>query len=50
LPYEELYDLQSDPFEMRNLAGDAAALTTLNQLRDTLRRTLDETGYPGGFR
>jgi len=50
LPYEELYDLENDPLEMRNLASDAAAASTLTQMRDTLRKTLAETGYPGGFR
>jgi arylsulfatase A-like enzyme len=50
LPYEELYDLQSDPLEMHNIAGEAAAAATLARMRETLRRTLTETGYPGGYR
>ncbi len=50
LPYEELYDLQTDPLEMRNLAKDPASASMLTQMRQTLRRTLEETGYPGGFR
>ena len=50
LPAEELYDLQTDPLEMRNLAADSAASATLAQMRDTLRRLLEETGYPGGYR
>jgi len=49
LPYEELYDLWTDPLEMRNLAGDPSAQMTLNQMRDTLRRMLEESGYPGGY-
>jgi arylsulfatase A-like enzyme len=50
LPYEELYDLESDPLEMRNLARDPAASGLLNQMRDLLKRRLEETEYPGGFR
>jgi arylsulfatase A-like enzyme len=50
LPVEELYDLQNDPFEMRNLAADAAASATLNQMRDALKHALEETAYPGGYR
>jgi arylsulfatase A-like enzyme len=30
---EELYDLTADPYELRNLAGDAAASRTLRRLR-----------------
>lgn len=50
LPYEELYDLASDPLEMRNLARDPAASQLLGRMRDLLKRRLEETGYPGGFR
>jgi N-acetylglucosamine-6-sulfatase len=49
LPYDELYDLESDPFEMRNLAGDPAAGGLLAKMKDLLKRRLDETQYPGGF-
>ncbi len=45
-PYEELYDLETDPNEMNNLAGEDA----LNDTRDKLRRALGswmrETGDP----
>jgi arylsulfatase A-like enzyme len=50
LPYEELYDLESDPLEMRNLARDPAASDLLGQMRDLLKRRLEESEYPGGFR
>jgi N-acetylglucosamine-6-sulfatase len=41
----ELYDLQSDPYEQHNLVGDAQARPALERLRDELRRLLAETGY-----
>jgi N-acetylglucosamine-6-sulfatase len=50
LPYDELYDLENDPLEMRNIAADPAAAQVLERLRDTLKRTLEQTGYPGGYR
>jgi N-acetylglucosamine-6-sulfatase len=50
LPYDELYDLQSDPLEMRNLANEPAAAELLRKMQDLLRKTLEETGYPGGYR
>ena len=46
---EQLYDLESDPLEMRNLASDRSAAGLLKTMRDLLRRTLDETGYPRGY-
>lgn len=48
LPYEEIYNLQSDPLEMRNLAKDNAPL--LGKMRDLLKKHLEETRYPGGYR
>jgi arylsulfatase A-like enzyme len=36
-PFEELYDLQSDPHEIRNLAGESAGAAVL----ETMRRVLD---------
>ncbi|MEW6303626.1 MAG: sulfatase [Verrucomicrobiota bacterium] len=45
-PVEELYDLDSDPFELKNLAGSVHHAKTLAQLRDALfawqRATNDE--------
>ncbi len=50
LPYEELYDLEADPLEVRNLAADPQAAGLLAKMRDLLKRRLEETEYPGGFR
>jgi arylsulfatase A-like enzyme len=50
LPAEELYDLERDPLEMKNLAHDPASSAVLSQMRDALKRTLDDTEYPGGYR
>jgi N-acetylglucosamine-6-sulfatase len=50
LPCEELYDLQSDPLEVRNLARDPQASGLLAKMRDLLKRRLEESEYPGGFR
>jgi arylsulfatase A-like enzyme len=50
LPCEELYDLQSDPLEVRNLAQDPQASGLLAKMRDLLKRRLEESEYPGGFR
>jgi N-acetylglucosamine-6-sulfatase len=38
---DELYDLQSDPFEMRNRIGDESTKATLRSLRGELRGVLD---------
>jgi N-acetylglucosamine-6-sulfatase len=50
LPYDELYDLEQDPLEMRNLAAAPPAAGLLRQMQDLLMKALEETGYPGGFR
>jgi arylsulfatase A-like enzyme len=50
LPYDELYDLQEDPLEMRNLAQDPSAGGLLQSMRDSLKRQMDAMEYPGGFR
>jgi len=43
-PKEELYDLQSDPDEIQNLADDPAHRSTLEELRGRLDRWIEETG------
>jgi N-acetylglucosamine-6-sulfatase len=50
LPYDELYDLAQDPLEMHNLAGDPSASSLLVRMQDLLKKTLDQTEYPGGFK
>jgi arylsulfatase A-like enzyme len=44
---EELYDLESDPFETNNLAADPAHEETLMALRERLERWMSETGDRG---
>jgi arylsulfatase A-like enzyme len=46
-PKEELYDVRADPFETRNLAGDPAFNSTLEDLRKRLDRWMLETRDPG---
>ncbi len=41
---EELYDVQRDPQQLHNLAGDPAAADTLAELRKALDRWTEETG------
>lgn len=50
LPYEELYDLERDPLEMRNLAADPGSAKLLARMRELLKKEMEATGYPGGFR
>ena len=40
---DELYDLQSDPYEMRNLTRETSARTTLDSLRAELQRLVRGT-------
>jgi N-acetylglucosamine-6-sulfatase len=40
---DELYDLASDPYELKNLAGDPAQRPALARLQDELARLLAET-------
>jgi len=46
-PAEELYDLQTDPFETNNLAGDPAYKKTLDELRARLDTWMEQTGDCG---
>ncbi|MCX6617906.1 MAG: sulfatase [Acidobacteria bacterium] len=50
LPYDELYDLEKDPLEMRNLAKNPASAGVLKDMQDLFKKTLEQTGYPGGFK
>jgi arylsulfatase A-like enzyme len=43
MPAEELYDLQTDPFEIHNLAGSAAYQPVLARLRSMLDKWIEET-------
>lgn len=45
---DELYDLQSDPIEMRNLARDPSYADVLSDMHDELARLKKSTGYPEG--
>ncbi|MFG0265532.1 MAG: sulfatase [Rhodopirellula sp. JB055] len=47
-PAEELYDLQSDPYEMNNLAASPSHAETLASLRGELDAWMAETGDEGG--
>jgi N-acetylglucosamine-6-sulfatase len=41
---DELYDLQTDPYEMKNLAGDPGAANRLRSMKIEIERLLKETG------
>ncbi len=43
---EELYDLKTDPHELRNLAKDPSAAKTLEDMEARLKRLISETKYP----
>ena len=43
-PKEELYDLQNDPWEINNLAGDETYSNTLERLRTALEQYIKEVG------
>jgi len=47
MPAEELYDLESDPHEVRNLAGSSQHRETLQRLRAALDRWIHEMNDPG---
>ena len=44
---EELYDLETDPHEIHNLAAEPAHLATRERLRQVLERWMDETNDQG---
>jgi uncharacterized sulfatase len=46
-PAEELYDLQNDPYEINNLAGQPQHQTVQNELSDILDNWIDETKDQG---
>ncbi len=46
-PEEELYDVDSDPWEMRNLAGEKEHRATLEAMRAMLGQWIEETGDRG---
>ncbi len=48
--FAELYDLDADPYEMRNLAGDPEHRGTLKSLWTGLRDAMSETGDFDGSR
>lgn len=43
---DELYDLELDPYEQRNLVGDASARPLLARMQQELERQLAETRFP----
>jgi N-sulfoglucosamine sulfohydrolase len=45
-PPEELYDLQADPSEVRNLAGDPAHRTVIERMRAEMKKFRSETHDP----
>ena len=47
-PPEELYDLQADPWEIRNLSADPLHAATLKEYRDRLDFWVERTGDQGG--
>lgn len=48
-PFEELFDLQNDPDEVNNLAGDATHQEKLNELRTQLKSWMVDTKDMGLF-
>ena len=41
---DELYDLQNDPYELKNIIHDSAAAAPLAKMQSELQRVLAETG------
>lgn len=48
-PAEELYDLKSDPDQVKNLAGDTSHDATRKKLADQLEKILTDAGDPRLF-
>jgi len=48
-PKEELYDLEKDPWETKNVADDPAYAQNLQQLRAKLNSWIEQTGDKGQF-
>ena len=47
MPAEELYDLQADPFEIRNLATLPEHQETMKRLRDVLDKWIEDSNDQG---
>jgi len=47
LPEEELYDVEAEPFETRNLAGDPSHAEQLSRMRSTLEQWIESSGDRG---
>jgi len=47
MPPEELYDLQADPHEIKNLAGDPAFAADLTRLRGAVEKWIEQTNDQG---
>lgn len=45
---EELYDLKTDPHELKNLFKDPSAAKPLEDMKARLKRLMEETKYPQG--
>ena len=47
MPAEELYDLQSDPYEIHNLAGSSEHQPALTRLRKVLEQWIEDSNDQG---
>ena len=47
---EELYDIESDPHQLKNLSQDSAHAGKLEEMRNELARLKKESAYPEGVR
>jgi hypothetical protein len=48
-PVEELYDIQKDPYEIRNLADSPEHQKTIKKMRKILDKWIRDTGDKGQF-